>query len=403
MPVPKTIRPLLGSSIPFLSPSLNRGLRQMVQALLTGQVLNSATLGRNLNSKAYAKHRIKTADRFINNPRVWRATLHVYRALVQKLNLQGPTPILIDWVNVGFRYDVFVAALPVDGRALPIYAAVYVRAFNNTPLAHQRGLDDLQLILPKNCQPILITDAGFSANWIRQVQAKGWRYIARVRFIVQVRFIKGSWARTGWIYNKHLHSWANEEVQDLGPADIVKTKPLRTHLMLSRARVKKGRVKKGARGRKLLRKEETKHRVRESEPWLLATNLPNVEEVMRLYGLRMQIEEAFRELKSYRFGFSLRASGSRSQAALSVLLMLGSVGSFYVLILGLGCEHRGLQSRLQANSTKSRRVLSLNFLGRLLMSTDCALLELLPPYYVCLGLLRLQIRRWPIHLREQDH
>ena len=48
---------------------------------------------------------------------------------------------------------------------------------------------------------------------------------------------------------------------------------------------------------------------REREPWLLATSLPVTRtlarQVVRLYRLRMSIEEGFRDMKSHQFGLGL--------------------------------------------------------------------------------------------------
>ena len=63
---------------------------------------------------------------------------------------------------------------------------------------------------------------------------------------------------------------------------------------------------------------------------------------MKLYSRRMQIEQNFRDEKSERFGFGLRASYS------TIVLWL----------IGYHAENQGLHLRYQANSIKTRRVIS---------------------------------------------
>jgi len=57
------------------------------------------------------------------------------------------------------------------------------------------------------------------------------------------------------------------------------------------------------------------HAEREKEPWLLATSLPVTstlaKKVVKLYSARMQIEESFRDIKSYRFGAGLELNLTR--------------------------------------------------------------------------------------------
>ncbi|XXF08310.1 transposase [Pseudomonas sp. D2-3] len=36
-------------------------------------------------------------------------------------------------------------------------------------------------MLPDQCVPILVTDAGFHRPWFQAVEAKGWYYVGRVR------------------------------------------------------------------------------------------------------------------------------------------------------------------------------------------------------------------------------
>ncbi|HDL7796981.1 TPA: transposase, partial [Yersinia enterocolitica] len=81
-------------------------------------------------------------------------------------------------------------------------------------------------------------------------------------------------------------------------------------------------------------------------------------EVMKLYSRRMQIEQNFRDEKSERFGFGLRASYSRSTGRMLVLSLLATLSTIVLWLLGYHAENKGLHLRYQANSLKSRRVIS---------------------------------------------
>ena len=96
------------------------------------------------------------------------------------------------------------------------------------------------------------------------------------------------------------------------------------------------------------------------EPWLIfsTTNDFKPREVMKLYSRRMQIEQNFRDEKSECFGFALRASYSRSVGRMLVLSLLVMLCTIVLWLIGYHVENKGLHLRYQANSIKTRRVIS---------------------------------------------
>ena len=94
------------------------------------------------------------------------------------------------------------------------------------------------------------------------------------------------------------------------------TSPL-THISVERSGPKRahGRDGNAVRCRKLYK-----------DPWLLATSLQHSrgagKRIVRLYALRMQIEETFRDLKNGRWGLGLEYARSRSHARLENLLLV---------------------------------------------------------------------------------
>jgi len=91
--------------------------------------------------------------------------------------------------------------------------------------------------------------------------------------------------------------------------------------------------------------------------------------VVSIYSLRMQIEESFRDLKCHRWGWSLRHCKSRSRARLEILLLVASIAIVIQQLVGLAGEACGLSHRHQANTVRSRRVLSVFLLGAYLLGT----------------------------------
>ncbi len=74
----------------------------------------------------------------------------------------------------------------------------------------------------------------------------------------------------------------------------------------------------------------------------------------------MQIEESFRDLKT---GLNFNASKTRTQDYLSVLLLLAILGQYVLFLLGMAVKLSNQHLRYQANSVKTRLVLSYQFIG----------------------------------------
>ncbi|MCC4800878.1 transposase, partial [Enterovibrio norvegicus] len=105
-----------------------------------------------------------------------------------------------------------------------------------------------------------------------------------------------------------------------------------------------------------------------NEPWLLVTNIPNdtlnAIQITRLYAKRMQIEEAFRDLKSPAYGLALRHNRTRCIKRLNILLLIALLAEVLMWWNGLIATKAKWQYDFQANTIKHRRVLSIPRLGR---------------------------------------
>jgi hypothetical protein len=127
----------------------------------------------------------------------------------------------------------------------------------------------------------------------------------------------------------------------------------------------KYRKKKNLKGHKVRCSSSLKHAKRCKEPWLIATSLCsiNAKKIIKIYKLRMQIEQGFRDIKNYRNGLCLRETRSSSVPRLSILLLIAALATFIICIYGHACQFLKLQYQYQTNSVKNRTVLSWFFLG----------------------------------------
>ena len=136
-----------------------------VMAALHGAVLTVTHLGRAISSDAKEKHCIKRADRLLSNRRLQRERLDAYSALTRQLIGSKQRPVLlVDWSDMDEckRHFLLRASVPVEGRALTVYEEVHTLRTKEKPKTHQRFLQTLQKMLPPDCRPIVVSDAGVS-------------------------------------------------------------------------------------------------------------------------------------------------------------------------------------------------------------------------------------------------
>ncbi|MDC0602771.1 hypothetical protein OAP14_07045 [Aliiglaciecola sp.] len=77
----------------------------------------------------------------------------------------------------------------------------------------------------------------------------------------------------------------------------------------------------------------------------------------------MQIEESFRDMKSRQYGLGFEQNKSKQLHRISILILLVTLANLVLILLGLTLQSLGQQYRFQANTTKTKRALSLHFLG----------------------------------------
>ena len=92
------------------------------------------------------------------------------------------------------------------------------------------------------------------------------------------------------------------------------------------------------------------------------SNTPN--QVVTIYKTRMQIEEAFRDLKSTAYGFGMEHTLSYKPRRILILLMIAMLAFFIAYITGKIAEQKKLHLQFQASSIKNKRILSFVYLGR---------------------------------------
>ena len=365
MHMSKLLHKVFMSSSKNIDKRLHRTLLDAAVTLSDCRHLSIAGLGRCLKSTALVKHTIKRMDRLFGNVRLHERRKNYYQTMVKLLVGTNLRPVIIvDWSGLSRcgEYHFLRASVPVGGRALTIWESSYREKDYTSQKVHRAFIRELKALLPKDCCPIILTDAGFRCPWFKLIRKQGWDFVGRVRNTTQCREDGGN----TWIPVTAFHEMATRTARYLFTGLLAKANPVLCHFYLLRG-TKKHRVKKNLRGKKVQASASLKHGKREREPWLLASSLSTdiytPEQIIALYKKRSQIEEAFRDLKNTRNGFSLRHCLSFSIQRLNIALLIAAIATLLLWIVGSIAKQQDQHVQFQANTIRNRSVLSTFTIG----------------------------------------
>lgn len=276
-----------------------------MSTLLVGGTLSLTGLGRALKSNAKVKNNIKRIDRLLSNKSLKREREKIYAIAANLVisHIKRPA-IIVDWSPLPDPNCYLLRAIvPVKGRGLTIYEEVHSLKKQNNHMVHKAFLRKLKSQLPEQCQPIIITDAGFKSKFFTEVKNLDWDWLGRIRGKTTYK-LAGS---NEWLLCKDLHPQATKKPKFIGKILQAKNNPIDCALFIFKGKAM-GRTVKGKLGTTIKGKYR-KYGKSNKEPWVLATFLSGGQKIAKkvicLYKCRMQIEESFRDLKSIKTGFSL--------------------------------------------------------------------------------------------------
>lgn len=339
-------------------------LSLLVGSLFYAKFFNVTGLGRALKTSAQERSAIRRVDRFLGNKRLQAERLSLYSIFCKQLVGACNRPrIIVDWSTIPNQNShVLRASLVTTGRALTLYEEVHPEKKLTSPKVHARFLIKLQSMLPDEVCPIIITDAGFHSSWFKTVRGLGWDYAGRIRGNKFYRLLDS----TLWASISSLYKDATSTPTFIGAIELCKDSGFETNLYRYKSN-KTGRKAKTKRGNLKRNSQSLKHAKGAKEPWLLVSSLKEsgqtAQKIIKIYKLRMQIEEGFRDLKSTKYGFGFEHVSTQHIYRLHVFFLIAMLASILAWIMGWLAEKNNLQRQYQANSTKNRRVLSLFYLG----------------------------------------
>ena len=211
----KVLHKLLQNTCPDMHQTRRHALEATVQAGLVGRRLTVTDLGRSLDSPSSHKHQIKRVDRLLSNTHLHQETREIYRLLCHQLiGSRTRVTLLIDWSDMDAykRHFLLRASLMLEGRSLTVYEEVHTIHTKEKLQTHARFLEQLSLIIPAGCRPILVSDAGFRTTWFKLVESLDWDWVGRVRNRHYMRWTSGG----HWFDAKRCYQRATSRPAHLG-------------------------------------------------------------------------------------------------------------------------------------------------------------------------------------------
>jgi len=297
-----------------LRPSQSDTLSQLVAAAVRTERPNLATIGRRMAGEVAAKHTIKRAWRFTQNPRVEVAdAMSGVIATIARRRRKKRLLISLDWTDLR-SYHTLMASACLGTRSIPLLWASYTQSKlkkSQNDLEEQL-LRKLRTLIPRSTEVVILADRGFGrAEWAAVCQELGFRYLVRIKPDVTISCSR---------HRGVLRSYPTRK----GMAHVLRDVDYR----------KDRRVKHNL----VIRWREGLPRKRD-EPWYLMTDLDGkAERLCQIYGRRMSIEEMFRDHKSKRNGQSLRDTRFRHADRLDRFLLV--VALAYIVLIGVGLVAR---------------------------------------------------------------
>jgi len=357
MRVKTIIGKLFGICLEWTHKKRYQAVLAAVEALIRGGRLSITELGRNLKRHTALKHAIKRIDRLVGN---WHlASEHElwYEAIARAILGNTSRPVLlIDWTDLG-DFAVLAATAAFSGRSLILYQEAHKKSHKGNRKVQHRFLQALRRILPSNCRPILVADAGFRSPFFQSCDCFGLDFIIRIRGRVYVKPYQND--REQRVHIDELYRDAAAQPTCLGE-----------HVPYCSSRFAgRYRLVLGSKTKRRLTKRDRYYQRRKLQPWLLATTLENqpAKDIIDIYAKRMEVEETFRDTKNPRLGWALSFSMSSHVLRVNNLLLIAALAYLVVILVAHSAEQAAIAHYYQANSVKNRRVLSLFLLGKTIL------------------------------------
>jgi len=208
-----------------------QSLVSAIESSMSGGSLSITGLGRDIDSKAMEKHKIKRVDRLCSNANLHRDIEFIYTRMAYLLVGKMKQPIIhIDWSDIDERKQNFLirASLAAQGRSLTLYEEIHPLNKKEKPKTQLLFMTKLKAMLPNDCKPIIVTDAGFRIPWFKQILSFNWDYVGRFRNKTHCKKL----SKHDWYPVKNLYALASTRAKRLGVYLLGEQMAFQSHLVI---------------------------------------------------------------------------------------------------------------------------------------------------------------------------
>jgi len=255
----------------------------------------------------------------------------------------GEIRLIMDGTQVSAHHQLVMVALAFRRRAIPIAWSWIPHQRGFSSACHPRALlGYVRSLLPPGIPVRLVGDSEFgSVELLRQLERWHWHYAVRQKqqHLVQLRGEKHRQALRTLVQGPGQRTWFPE-------------------IRLTKQEFKTTILVEWAPG--------------ESEPWLLATNLPSPAAALQAYDRRMWIEEFFGDLK--RHGVDLEMTHLCHIERLARLTFLVALLYLWLITTGVRTVKRGLRPLVDRRERRDLSVFQIGWriISRWLINSELA-------------------------------
>lgn len=291
-----------------------RNLALFVTGLYFGATIHLPFIVRKWPTPGSLPSLVNRLRRFLDNERVSVRTYYhpIAKHLIQPFGGHR-IRLLIDCTKVGTNHRVLTVAIAYRRRALPVVWSVHRGRKGHVTAREQVALlRYVASLLPPQSSVWLLGDSGcHSVALIRWLRRHHWHYVLR-----QPGHVKVCWAGSAW-YQLATLALHPGETRILGWVRLTQHYNYGWHWG----------VLHWAQG--------------EEEPWYLVSDCPDSTHNIRLYKIRMWIEEMYGDMKGH--GFDLEATHLQDADRISRLLLGVCIVYVWLLTLGTWVVKRGFR------------------------------------------------------------
>src|SRR5215469_10693831 len=211
-------------------------LSEVTEATINIKQLTLTAIARELDSPIQERSAIQKVNRLLGNESLLADYDLIAKQIAHLLIGKKIHPeIIVDWSKYSNSDDAIIrAALAVEGRALTIYEERHsIKKMGNRNI-QIKFLQKLKQILPTDCKPVIVTDAGFHNDWFRKIISMNWEYVGRVRGIRKYCQLD----RNKFMLCSNLFKQATKTVKYLGKMILTKQNSMESYFYIVKGKLK---------------------------------------------------------------------------------------------------------------------------------------------------------------------